>query len=123
VCSLLRAVFGVALLAKGEGHVAVLDHVLNLVAHGQEEEHAPIHEQNRPEDWHIEDLEPAAKEADDDGACGPVPELELGEATDEGSELFILPGGKGADGAILHFIIGGIAGGVELGRQEGEEQV
>jgi hypothetical protein len=52
-----------------------------------------------------------------------VPELELGQAADEGAELLVLLGREGADGAILHVVVERIVGRVELGLEEGEEQV
>jgi hypothetical protein len=85
----LRTVLGVVLLANGEGDVAVLDHVLDLLAHGQEEKDEPVHDQNGPENWHVEDLEPTTGKADDNGAGGPVPELELGKSADEGLEFLV----------------------------------
>lgn len=89
----------------------------------EEEQHDPVDQEDWPEHGDVEDLEPAAEEADADGAGGPVPELELGEASNKGPELLVLPRGEGADGAVLHFVIKRIARGVELGRQEGEEQI
>lgn len=89
----------------------------------QDKEDDPVHDQNGPEDGHVEELEPGAEKRDDDGPRGPVPELELGQAADKGLELFVLPGGEGTDGAVLHVIVGGFVGRVELGLQEGEEQV
>lgn len=89
----------------------------------EEEEHEPVHEQDGPEDRHVEDLEPAADEGNGDGPRSPVPELELGKASNKGLELVVLAGGKGAHGAILHLIIDGLIGGVELRGEEGEKQV
>jgi hypothetical protein len=97
--------------------------VLDLLAHGKEEEQEPVHDQDGPEDWDVEELEPAAEKANGDGASGPVPELELGKATDEGLELLVRLGGQGADGTVLHVIVELVVGGVELGLQEGEEEV
>lgn len=89
---------------------------------GKEEKHEPVHEQHRPENWHVEDLPPTAEEADGDGPRGPVPELEFGKAADKGLEFVIGARGKGARGAILHVVVG-LFGGVEFGGQEGEEEV
>jgi hypothetical protein len=53
-----------------------------------------------------------------------VPELELWETTDEGSELFVFLGGEtgGACVTVLEaFVLG--EGGIEFGGQEGEEEV
>lgn len=118
-----RAVLGVVLLANSEGHIAVLDHVLDLFSHGKNEEDNPVHDQHGPEDGHIKDLEPTAHKRDEDGSGGPVPELELGESSNEGLELLILLGGESAHGAILHLIVDLFVRGVKLGLQEGQEQV
>ena len=53
---------GEALLAKGPGHVAVLDHVLDLALHGQEEECEKVYEQDWPEDGHVENPEEREKQ-------------------------------------------------------------
>lgn len=119
----LRVVLAVALLANGKGDVAVLDHVLNLLSHRQNKEDQPVHDQNGPEDGHVEDLEEGAEEGDGDCARGPVPEFELGEAADEGLELLVLLGRESADGAVLHLIVEGVVGRIELGLKEGEEEV
>lgn len=89
----------------------------------QDEQHEPVHDQDGPEDGHVEDLEPAAHKGDDDGAGGRVPELKLGQAADEGPELLVLLGRERADGAVLHVVVERIVGWVELGLEEGEEQV
>lgn len=88
-----------------------------------DEEHEPVHDQDGPEDGDVKDLEPRAHEADDDGAGGPVPELELGKAADEGLELLVLLGREGAGAAALHLVVGGVVRRVELGGEEGEEKV
>jgi hypothetical protein len=121
--SCLRTVLGVVLLANGERDVAVLDHVLDLLAHGQEEEDEPVHDQDGPENWHVENLEPTAGKADDNGSGGPVPELEFGKSADEGLELLIRLGRQCAYRAILHIIVGLFVGGIEFGLQESKEQV
>lgn len=89
----------------------------------QDKQHEPVHDQHGPEDGHVEDLEPAAQERDDDGAGGRVPELELGQAADEGAELLVALGRQRADGAVLHVVVESVVGRVELGLQEGQEQV
>ena len=89
----------------------------------QDKQHEPVHDQHGPEDGHVEDLEPAARKRDDDSAGGRVPELELGQAADEWAELLVALGREGADGAVLHLVVERIVGRVELGLQEGEEQV
>lgn len=90
---------------------------------GQEEEDEPVHDQDGPEDGDVEQLEPAAGEADGDGARGPVPELELGQPADEGLELVVVLDGEPARRAVLHVLVHLVVGGVELGGEEGEEEV
>lgn len=147
----LRTVLGVLGLADGEGHVAVLDHVLDLLPHcttsqsvlfliqspgkergatarrgkptRQDKKHKPVHDQHGPKDGHVKDLEPAADKRDGDGAGGGVPELELRQAADEGAKLFVLLGRERADRPVLHVVVERIVGRVELGLQEGQEQV
>lgn len=41
------------LLPPREGHVAVLEHVHDLLLHGDEEEHKPVQHQDRPEDGDV----------------------------------------------------------------------
>lgn len=97
--------------------------MLNLATHRQDEEDDPVYNQDGPEDWDIEHREPAAHEADGDGAGGRVPELEFGKTADEGPELVVRFAGKaGAGIAVFETLILG-EGGVEFGSQEGEEQV
>lgn len=90
---------------------------------GKNEEDNPVHNQHGPKDGDVEHLEPTAQKRDADGSGGPVPELELGESSDEGLELLILLGGESAHGAILHLIVHLFVRGVKLGLQEGQEQV
>ncbi|KAI6755111.1 hypothetical protein HG531_004217 [Fusarium graminearum] len=89
----------------------------------KEEKDEPVHNQDGPENWHVENLEPTAGEADDNGSGGPVPELKLGKSADEGLELLIGLGRQGAYRAILHIIVGLFVGGIEFGLQESKEQV
>ena len=94
-----------------------------LALTGQDEEHDPVHNQHGPEDGDVEDLEPAAYEADCDRLGGAVPELELRESTDEWLE-FLLFLCREQDGgiAVFHaFIL--FEGGVEFGGYEGEEEI
>lgn len=144
----LRVVLAaVAGLAEGEGHVAVLDHVLDLFPHWrgewvskiktrmmeykqpqslltrEDKQDDPVHNEDRPEDGHVKNAEPAAQERDANGARGRVPELELGQPADERPELLVLLGRQAASRAVLHLVVEGLVGRVELGRQEGEEQV
>lgn len=96
--------------------------MLDLLAHGQDEEDHPVHDEDGPKDRDVEDLEPCAEKGYGDGASGPVPELELGQSTDKGSELLVALGREGAH-AVLHVRFEVIVGGVELGLEEGEEEV
>ena len=109
-------------LPDRERHVAVLDHVLDLATHGQAEKNDEIHHQHGPEHGHIEDLAPAAAEGQGNGPRGRVPELELGEPSDEGAEFLLGFGGQGRLAAVLErFVLR--EGGVEFRLQEGEEEV
>lgn len=90
---------------------------------GENEEDDPVHDQDRPEDGDVEDLEPAAYETDQDGAGSSVPELELGQAADERPELFVLLSWQRANGAVLHLAVYRLIGRVELGLEEGEEEI
>lgn len=90
---------------------------------GQEEQDEPVHNQHRPEHRNIKDLEPAADEADEDDTGGRVPELELWQPSNEGPELLVLLCRQGPSRAVLHLVIDGLIGRVELGLQEGEEEI
>lgn len=90
---------------------------------GEDEEHEPVHDQDGPENWHVENLKPTAHKRDGDGAGGRVPELELGKPSNEGAEFLVLPRGKGSDRSVLHVVVESIVGGVELGLEESEEQI
>jgi hypothetical protein len=98
---------------------------LEIKRTGQDKEDDPVHDEDRPEDGDVEDLEPAAHEADSDSPGRGVPELELGKAADEGAELLVLLGGKTSSASIFHIhrVIEGLDRGVELGLEEGKEQV
>lgn len=89
----------------------------------QDKQNNPINDQNRPKDGDIKDAEPSADEADGDGARGRVPELELGEAPDEGAELVVLLGGQagGCVAVLQAFILR--HGWIPFGLQEEEEEV
>jgi len=63
---------------------------------GQEEENKKVHDQNRPKDGQIEDGEETTGQAQNDGLCGRVPELELGKTADERAELLVLFRGEAA---------------------------
>lgn len=90
---------------------------------GQDEENDPVKQQHRPEDRNIKDLPPAAEERDEHSPGGPIPELELWEAANEGLELLVGLGRKSSDGAVLHLVVEFIARGIELWLEESQEQV
>jgi hypothetical protein len=90
----------------------------------QNKQNNPVHDQDGPEDGDIKDGEPAAQEANGDGAGGGVPELELGEPADEGTELVVLLCGEaGGSGVAVFETLVLCEGGVELGLEEEEEEV
>lgn len=66
--------------------------MLNLSLHGDTEQGDEVHDQDGPEHRHIEQLEEGTAQRDQGGLAGRVPELELWQPADEGSELFILLG-------------------------------
>ena len=68
-------------------HVLVLDHVFDLPLHGDEEEHEPVHEEDGPEDGHVEEGEEGHRQADHEGLAAGVPKLELRQPTHEGLVL------------------------------------
>lgn len=126
-------------LSDSEGDVAVLDHVLNLSSHytnvslkpmrssqnqltRQAKKNQPVNDQHRPEDGQVEDLKPAAEEANSNRLGSRVPKLELGQPADKRPELLVLLGRQAARIAVLHALIL-LERGVEFGRQEGEEEV
>ena len=90
----------------------------------QGEQDDPIHHQHGPEDGHVEDGEEGAGEGEERGARGRHPELELGQAADEGAELLVLLGGqrRARAVAVLERLVLRQRR-VELGLQEGQEQV
>jgi hypothetical protein len=101
---------------------ALTQHVLDLAAHGQDNENQPVNDQNRPEDGQVENLAPRTQETKDDSASSGVPKLELGKAAHEGLELVGRLCGEVTTTALLH-ILGGLKTRVELGRNECEEEV
>lgn len=75
-------------------NIPVLDHTLDLPPHGQKHQNQPVHHQHRPEDGQVEDLAPAARERNADGAGSGVPEFEFGKAAHERLELLVALGGQ-----------------------------
>ena len=45
---------GAYLLPSAEGYILILDHVLDLALHRDEEQHEPVQQHDRPEYRHIE---------------------------------------------------------------------
>lgn len=45
------------LFPQVEGNVAVFDHVLDLPLHGDEQQHAEVEQQDRPENWNVKHRE------------------------------------------------------------------
>lgn len=88
----------------------------------QAEQNQPVHNQHRPEDRQVEDLKPAAEEANGNRLGRRVPELELRESAHKGAELLVFLGGEATGVAILHSLIL-LERGIEFGGEEGEEQV
>ena len=64
-------------------------HMLDLPPHGQNNQNEPVENKHWPKDRQIEDLAPRTEESQHDGACGRVPELELGQSAHKGLEFFI----------------------------------
>ena len=77
-------------LAEGEGHIPVLDHVLDLPLHREHKESDKVHEEDWPEDREVEELEEGEEEGDDECLRQRIPELELWQPADEGTELIVL---------------------------------
>jgi len=74
-----RPFFTVRFLAREKWIIPVLDHVLNLSAHSEEEENQEINQQDRPKDWNIEHREQSQTKADDAGLATRIPKHVLGE--------------------------------------------
>lgn len=62
---------------------------LNLSLHRYAEQRNKVHHQNRPEYRNVEHVEERANDADQRALHDGVPELELGQASDERPELFV----------------------------------
>jgi hypothetical protein len=56
----------------------------------QRKQHNPVEDEHGPEDGHVKHAEPRARKANGQRARRRVPELELGQAPDEGAELLVL---------------------------------
>jgi len=64
--------------------------VLDLSLHSDAEEGDEVHDEDRPEDRDVENLEKGTAESDHRGLGRRVPELELWQTPDERAEFFIL---------------------------------
>jgi len=107
-------------LAPSEGNVSVPDHVLNLTLHGDAEKRDEVHDEDRPENRNIEQLKEGTREGDSGGLRGRIPEFELWQTPDEGSELLVLICRQ----PWLPIIIIQLHGGwVDFRSKEGEEKI
>jgi len=77
-------------LPKGEGNVAKPYHMLNLPLHSDAKQGYEVHDKDGPEDWDVEELPEGTEEGYCRGLGGRIPEFELGQPSDERSELLVL---------------------------------
>lgn len=56
----------------------------------QEEKDEPVHDQDWPEHWNIEHLEPSADETNQNSTGSGVPEFEFRKSSNEGAEFVVL---------------------------------
>lgn len=89
-----RLLPSISLFANGEWDVFVLDHVPNLSLHCQYKEHYPVKQKNWPEYRHIKYWEKCHHKSNTDSLRQGIPELELGQASDEGFEFVVALGGQ-----------------------------
>ena len=82
----------VRLFVEIPGHILPLDHVHNLSAHSQSKEHNEVHEQYWPEDRQVKEPRRGAQKRNDDSSGCVEPEGELGQSSDERSELLVVCG-------------------------------
>jgi hypothetical protein len=90
---------------------------------GKDKENQPVHNQDGPENGHVEDGKPGAEKRNANGSGCPVPELEFRKTSDEGLEFLVSVGWEGADRTIFHFVIQGVVRRIEFRLEEGQEQV
>jgi len=74
----------------------MLEHVLNLLLHGDKKENAEVHEQYRPEHRYIYERKKRKEECDEHTACTRVPEFELWQTASKRTILFAFAGGQPA---------------------------
>jgi len=95
--------------------------VLDLSLHGDSEEDEEVHDEDGPEDGHVEDGEEGADHGDEYSLRAAVPELELGEAADEGPELLRV--GRRQLRSVLVVRIISVYRWINFRRQKGNEQI
>lgn len=95
---------------------------LDLSIHGDGKQGDKVHDQDWPEDGHVEQLEEGAHRADDSTLGHRVPELELGQTTHKRLELAALRAAA-VCGQLRSLVIVQVQFRVDLGREEGDEQV
>lgn len=95
---------------------------LDLPIHGDCKQGDKVHDQNGPEDGHVEQLEEGADRADDRTLGHRVPELELGQAAHERLEFATL-GPAPVCWQLGALLIVQVQFRIDLGREEGNEQV
>jgi len=74
----------------------MLEHVLDLLFHGDKKENAEVHEQYRPEHRYIYERKKRKEEGDKHTACTRMPEFELWQTASKRTILFALTGGQSA---------------------------
>lgn len=70
---------------KAEWHISVLDHMLDLALHGDNEENNEIQQEDGPEHWHVKYTKECHADGRQHRSCARVPELELRESSCERS--------------------------------------
>lgn len=75
--------------ANSEWNVLVLDHVHDLSLHCEAEQNDEVHDEDGPEDGHVEELKERAERGDQRSLHGRMPELELGQTSHERTEFVI----------------------------------
>ena len=74
-------------LTKAEGHIFVLDHVLNLLLHCQKEERAEINKEDRPKYRNVEHFEKRHAERNEGRLHRRIPEFKLWNTSAKRSEF------------------------------------
>lgn len=71
------------LLSSSPGNIFMFDHMFELSFHCNNKEHDKIHDQNWPEDWHIEKFKESTCKCHNCGTCCPPPKLEFGQSSNK----------------------------------------